>query len=41
MKDLGEVQYILEIKVLWDYKNKKITLSQATYIHNLLVKYVM
>ena len=37
MKDLGEAQY----KVLKDHKNKKLMLSQATYIDKFLVKYVM
>ena len=41
MKYLGEVQYILGIKILWDCKNRKIVLSQATYIDKLFVKYVM
>ena len=41
MKDLGGVQYILGIKALRHRKNMKITLSQATYIDKLLVKYVM
>ena len=41
MKDLGETQYILGIKVLRDRKNKKLSLSQTTYIDKLLVKYVM
>ena len=41
MKDLGEVQYILGTKVLRDRKNRKLVLSQATYIDKLLVKYVM
>ena len=41
MKDLGEVQYILRIRILWDCKNRNIVLSQATYIDKLLVKYVM
>ena len=41
MKDLGEMQYILRIKVFQDCKNRKIALSQATYIDKLLVKYVM
>ena len=41
MKDLGEVQYILEIKVLRDRKNGKLTLFQATYMDKLLVKYVI
>ena len=41
MKDLGEVQYIIRIKFLRDCKNRKVELSQATYIDKLLVKYVM
>ena len=40
-KDLGEVKYILGIKVFQDRKNTKIVVSQATYIDKLLVKYVM
>ena len=41
MKDLGEAQYILAIKILRDHKNRKIVLSQTTYIDELLVKYVI
>ena len=41
MKDLGEVQCILGSKVLIDCKNRKLTLSQATYIDKLLVKHVI
>ena len=41
MKDLGETQYILGIKVLRDRKNRKLALSQATYINKILLKYVM
>ena len=41
MKDLGEVQYILGIKVLRDHKNRKLALSQAAYIDKILIKYVM
>ncbi|KAL6340745.1 hypothetical protein AAG906_025592 [Vitis piasezkii] len=41
MKDLGEAQYILWIKVLRDHKNRKLVLSQVAYIDKLLVKYVM
>ena len=41
MKDLGEAQYILWIKVLRDHKNRKLVLSQDAYIDKLLVKYVM
>lgn len=41
MKDLGEKQYILEVKVIRDHKIRKIVLSQATYVDKFLVKYVM
>ena len=41
MKDLGEAQYILGIMVFRDRKNRKVTLSQATYIDKLLIKYVI
>ena len=41
MKDLGQMQYILSIKVFQDWENMRIMLSQATYIDKLLVKYVM
>ena len=40
MKDLGETQYILGIKVLRD-QNRKLALSYVTYIDKLLVKYVI
>ncbi|KAL6349680.1 hypothetical protein AAG906_041087 [Vitis piasezkii] len=41
MKDLRQMQYILGIKVLRDNKNRKLVISQATYIDKLLIKYVM
>ena len=41
MKDLGDMQYILRIKVFQDWENRRIMLSQATYIDKLFVKYVM
>ena len=34
MKNIGEAQYILRIKVLRDHKNRKLALSQTTYIEN-------
>ena len=37
MKDLGETLYIIGIKVLRGCKNKKLVLSQATYINKILV----
>ena len=41
MKDLGKTQYVLGIKVTKNHKNRKLVLSQATYIDKPLVKYVM
>ena len=38
IKDLGEANYILGIKVLWDRQNKILGLSQVAYI---LVKFAM
>ena len=37
MKDLGEANYILGIKLLRDFQNKTLGLSQATYIDKFLV----
>ena len=36
MKDLGEANYILGIKLLRDWKNKVLALSQALYIDKIL-----
>ena len=41
MKDLGEANYILGIKVLRDRKNKLLALSQASYIDKILAKFNM
>ena len=41
MKDFGKRQYIFRIKILKDRKNRKLALSQATYIDKLLIKYVI
>ena len=41
MKDLGEVSYILRIKLLRDRKNKMSALSQSSYIEKILVKFNM
>ena len=41
MKYLDKTQYSHRIKVLWDCKNRKTALSQATYIDKLLVKDMM
>ena len=41
MKDLGESQYVLGIKIIQDKKNKIIALSQENYIGSILSKYNM
>ena len=34
MKDLGEANYVLGIQILQDMKNKRIALSQTSYINS-------
>ncbi|TYK05792.1 gag/pol protein [Cucumis melo var. makuwa] len=41
MKDLRKAQYVLEIQIIRDRKNKTLALSQATYIDKMLVRYSM
>ena len=41
MKDLGEANYILGIKLIRDRKNKLLALSQASYIDKILVRFNM
>ena len=41
MKDLGEANYILGIKLIRDRKNKLLALSQASYIDEILVRFNM
>ena len=41
MKDLGEANYILGIKILRDRKNKVLALSQASYIDKIVTKFGM
>ena len=41
MKNLGEAQYVLGIKIIRDRKNKIIALSQENYIDSILSKYNM
>ena len=41
MKDLGEVNYILGIKLLRDRKNKVLALSQASYIDKIVTRFGM
>ena len=41
MKDLGEVNYILVIKLLRDRKNRVLALSQASYIDKIAAKFGM
>ena len=41
MKDLGEVSYILAIKLIRDWKQKIIGLSQVSYIDKVLTRFSM
>ena len=41
MKDLGEANYILGIKLLRERKNKVLALSQALYIDKILARFSM
>ena len=41
MKDLGEANYILRIKLLRDRKNKVLALSQASYIDKIVTRFGM
>ncbi|KAH9725664.1 hypothetical protein KPL70_007964 [Citrus sinensis] len=41
MKDLGEISYVLGIKLLRDRKNKTSALSQAVYIDKILARFSM
>ena len=41
MKDLGEVSYVLGIKLLRDRQNRMLTLFQTSYIDQILIKYSM
>ena len=41
IKDLGEAQYVLRIKIIRDRKNMIIAVSQENYIDSILFKYNM
>ena len=41
MKDLGEVKYLLKIKIIRDRKKKTMTLSQHKYIEDVLHRFDM
>ncbi|GJZ10994.1 hypothetical protein Tco_0545753 [Tanacetum coccineum] len=41
MKDLGEVAYILGIKIIRDRSKRLITLSQSAYLEKILKKFIM
>ena len=41
MKDLGEANYILGIRLFRDRRNKMITLSQASYIDKIIEKFAI
>ena len=39
MKDLGDAQYVLGIKIVRNRKNKTLAMSQASYIDKMLSRY--
>ena len=41
MKDLGDASYILGIKLMQDCKNKRLALSQASFIEKILAHFNM
>jgi hypothetical protein len=41
MKDLGKASYVLGIRILRDRKNKRIALSQDSYIEKILSRFAM
>ena len=41
MKDMGEVNYVLEVKILRDHSNRLLGLSQETYIKKTLEWFCM
>ena len=41
MKDLGEANYVLGIRIIRDRRNKTIALSQASYIDKILEKFAI
>ena len=41
MKDLGEPSYVLGIQLLKDHKNILLTLSQASYIDKVLIRFLI
>ena len=41
VKDLGKANYILGIKLWWDWKNRMLGLSQAGYIDKVLARFSM
>ena len=41
MKDLGDAQFVLGIKIVQNRMNKTLALSQASYIDKMLVRYKM
>jgi hypothetical protein len=41
MKDLGEVSFILRIKIHWDRRKRVLELSQKVYLEKILKKYSM
>ena len=41
MKDLGQCQYFLEVRFIWDKQRHQVTLCQDTYMHKTLDQFGM
>ena len=41
MKDLGEANYVLGIRIFRDRKNRMLALSQASYIDTIIERFAM
>ena len=41
MNDLGDASYVLGIKLMRDCKNRRLALSQASYVEKILVRFNM
>ena len=41
MKDLGDVQYVIEIQIVQNCNNRTLAMSQASYIDKMLSRYKM
>ena len=41
MKDMGDANYVLGVKIIWDHSKQLLGLSQETYIKKMLKRYHM